>query len=149
MAVADQDSGCSARYVTARNESNTILGESGQHALGQRHLRLLRKTFGIEVHAQDGPCRRCGDETLLAPPVGSPEHRPLSLACTGGRHEDDMLDARLHGSVDRSDVLRSALTGIEARDDEQTIEIRIDLSKTFRLVVISEPALSWSRDGHW
>ena len=51
MAVADQDSGCRGRYVTARNECNTALGEPGQHALGQRHLRLLRETFGIEVHA--------------------------------------------------------------------------------------------------
>jgi len=52
-----------------------------------------------------------------------------------------MLDARLHGRVDRSDVLRPALTGIEARNDEQTIEIRVGPRKTFRPVVVSKPAL--------
>jgi hypothetical protein len=38
-----------------------------------------------------------------------------------------MLDARPHGRVDGSDVLRAALSGfrIDGRDDEQTIEARI------------------------
>ena len=41
MAVADQDSGCGGRHVTARNESNPVLGQPGQRALVQRRLRLL------------------------------------------------------------------------------------------------------------
>src|SRR6266850_2465528 len=147
MAVADQDSGRSCRDVTACDESNTVLGEPGQHALGQRHLRLLREAFGIEVHAQDGPRRRRGYETLLAPPVGGSEHRPLGPARAGGRHEDDMLDARFHGRVDRSDVLRPALSGIEARNDEQPIETGIGFRKTFGLVVVSKPPLGRRSDG--
>jgi len=44
-----------------------------------------------------------------------------------------MLDARPHGRVDGSDVLRPALSGfrIAGRDDEQTIETRIGLRKAF------------------
>jgi len=111
MAVADQDSGCGGRHVTARNESNPVLGQPGQHALVQRRLRLLHERFGIEVHTQDGPRRRRGDKTLLAPPEGGAERRLLLLPRAHGRHEDDMLDARPHGRVDGSDVLRRALSG--------------------------------------
>ena len=75
MAVADQDSGRRGRHVTARNESNPVLGQPGQHALVQRRLRLLHERFGIEVHTQDGPRRRRGDKMLLAPPVGGAERR--------------------------------------------------------------------------
>src|SRR5258705_12903628 len=59
-----------------------------------------------------------------------------------------MLDARLHGRVDGSDVLRPALSGFrsEGRDDEQTIETRIGLRKAFGPVVVSEASLSRSRD---
>ena len=63
------------------------------------------------------------------------------------RNEDDMLDARPHGRVDGSDVLRPALSGIEARDDEQTIETRKGLGKAFGPVVVPESCLSRSRDG--
>jgi len=42
-----------------------------------------------------------------------------------------MLDARPHGRVDGSDVLRRALSGFQGRDDEQTIETRIGLRKAF------------------
>jgi len=60
-----------------------------------------------------------------------------------------MLDARPHGRVDGSDVLRPALSGfrIDGRDDEQTIETRIGLRKAFGLVVVPESSLSRSRDG--
>jgi hypothetical protein len=64
-----------------------------------------------------------------------------------GRHEDDMLDARPHGRVEGSDVLRHALSGIDGRYDEQTIETRIGLRKAFGPVVVPESSLSWSRDG--
>src|SRR6266850_1138901 len=58
-----------------------------------------------------------------------------------------MLDVRLHGRVDRSDVLRPALSGIEARNDEQPIETGIGLRKTFGLVVVSKPPLGRRSDG--
>src|ERR1700722_15775616 len=149
MAVADQDSGCGGRYVTARNESSPVLGEPGQHALVNRCLRQLHESFGIEVHTQDGPGRCGGDKMLLAPPVGGATRRLLLLPRAPCRHEDDMLDARLHGRVDGSDVLRAALSGlrIDGRDDEQTIETRIGLRKTFGLVVVPESSLSRSSDG--
>ena len=59
-----------------------------------------------------------------------------------------MLDARPHGRVDGSDVLRPAPSGflIDGRDDEQTIETRIGLRKAFGLVVVPESSLSRSRD---
>ena len=131
MAVADQDSGCGGRHVTARSESNPVLGQPGQHAPVQRRLRLLHEGFGIEVHAQDVPGRRRGDKMLLAPPVRGAERRLLLLPRARGRHEDDMLDARPHGRVDGGDVLRRALSGFQGRDDEQTIETRIGLRKAF------------------
>src|SRR5579862_323043 len=58
-----------------------------------------------------------------------------------------MLDARPYGCVDGRDVLRPALSGIEARDDEQTLETRIGLGKAFGPVVVPESCLSLSRDG--
>src|SRR6266404_252145 len=79
MAVAYEDSDCGGRHVTARNESNPVLGQPGQHALVQRRLCLLHETFGIVVHTQDGPRRRRGDKMLLAPPVGGTERRLLLL----------------------------------------------------------------------
>ena len=59
------------------------------------------------------------------------------------------FDARPHGRVDSSDVLRPALSGfrIDGRNDEQTIETRIGLRKAFGLVVVPESSLSRSRDG--
>src|SRR5258705_6025645 len=86
---------------------------------------------------------------LLAPPVGGAECRLLLLPRARGRHEDDMLDARLHGRVDGSDVLRLALSGfrIDGGDDEQTIKTRISLRKAFGPVVVAESSLSRSRDG--
>src|SRR5260221_11399236 len=86
---------------------------------------------------------------LLAPPVGGAASRLLLLPRAHGRHEDDMLDARLHGRVDGNDVLRPALSGfrIDGRDDEQTIETRIGLCKAFGPVVVPESSLSRSRDG--
>ncbi len=149
MAVANQDSGCGGGHVTARNESSPVLGQPGQHALVQRRLRLLQESFGIEVHTQDGPGRRSGDKMLLAPPVGGAARGLLLLSRTHGRHEDDMLDARLHGRVDGSDVLRSALSGfrIDGRDDEQAIETRIGVRKAFGPVVVPESSLGRCRDG--
>src|SRR5260370_25374996 len=60
-----------------------------------------------------------------------------------------MLDARPHGRVDGSDVLRPALSGlgIDGRDDEQTIETRIGFRKAFGPVVVAESSLSRSGDG--
>ena len=60
-----------------------------------------------------------------------------------------MLDARLHGRVDGSDVLRPALSGfrINGRDDEQTIEARIGFREAFGLIVVSKPASDWRSDG--
>src|SRR5260370_35219712 len=86
---------------------------------------------------------------LLAAPVRGAERRLLLLPRARGRHEDDMLDARPHGRVDGSDVLRSALSGfrIDGRDDEQTIETRIGLRKAFGPVVVPESSLSRPRDG--
>src|SRR5271167_1511914 len=97
-------------------------------------------------------------------PVASPSNTPRAssrlLGCpwkrgriilprAHARHENDMLDARLHGRVDGSDVLRPALSGfrIDGRDDEQTIETRIGLRKAFGPVVVPESSLSRSRDG--
>jgi len=149
MAVADQNSGCGGRHVIARNETGPVLGQPGQHTLAQRRLRLLQESFGIEVHAQDRPGRCRGDKMLLAAPVGGAARRLLLPPRADGRHEDDMLDARLHGRVDRSDVLRPALSGfrIDSRDDEQTIETRIGLGKAFGPVVVPESSLSQRRDG--
>src|SRR5882724_3514477 len=86
---------------------------------------------------------------LLAPPVGGAARRFLLLPRAHGRHEDDMLDARLHGRVNGSDVLRPALSGfrIGGRDDEQTIETRIRLRQAFGPVVVPESSLSRSGDG--
>src|SRR5882724_4513631 len=86
---------------------------------------------------------------LLAPPVGGAARRFLLLPRAHGRHEDDMLDARLHGRVNGSDVLRPALSGfrIGGRDDEQTIETRIGFRKAFGPVVVPESSLGRSRDG--
>ncbi len=86
---------------------------------------------------------------LLAPPVGGAARRLLLLPCARGRHEDDMLDTRLHGRVDGSDVLRPALSGfrIDGRDYQQTIETRIGLRKAFGPVVVRESSLGRSRDG--
>jgi hypothetical protein len=95
MAVADQDSGCGGRHVIARNESNPVLGQPGQHTMVQRRLRLLHKSFGIVVHTQDGPDRRRGDKMLLAPPVRGAERRLLLLPRARGRYEDDMLTPAL------------------------------------------------------
>ena len=77
---------------------------------------------------------RRGDEMLLAPPVGGAERRLLLLPRARGRHEDDTLDARPHGRVDGSDMLRPALSGfrIDGPDDDQTIETRIGLRQGFR-----------------
>jgi hypothetical protein len=60
-----------------------------------------------------------------------------------------VLDARPHGRVDGSDVLRPALSGflIDGRDDEQSIETRIGLRNAFGPVVVPESSLSRSRDG--
>ena len=60
-----------------------------------------------------------------------------------------MLDARFHGCVDGSDVLRPALSGfrIDGRDDEQTIETRIGPRNAFGPVVVPESSLGRSRDG--
>src|SRR5882757_3937229 len=86
---------------------------------------------------------------LLAPPVGGATRRFLLLPRAHTRHEDDMLDARLHGRVDGSDVLRPAFSGFrsDGRDDEQTIETRIGLRKAFGPVVVPEASLSRSGDG--
>src|ERR1700676_3713128 len=86
---------------------------------------------------------------LLAPPVGGAARRLLLLPRAHGPHEDDMLDARLHGRVDGSDVLRPALSGfrIDGPDDEQTIETRIGLRKPFGAVVVPKPALGRRSDG--
>ena len=67
-------------------------------------------------------------------------------AVARGRHEDDMLDARPHGRVDCSDVLRRALSGFQGRDDEQTIETRIGHRKAFGPVVVPKPALGQRSD---
>src|SRR5258705_6550577 len=96
---------------------------------------------------RDGPRRRRADEMLLAPPIGGAECRLLLLPRARGRHEDDMLDARPHGRVNGSNVLRRALYGFQGRDDEQTVETRIRNRKAFGPVVIPEASLSWSRDG--
>jgi hypothetical protein len=58
-------------------------------------------------------------------------------------------DARFHRRVDGSDVLRPAPSGfrIDRRDDEQAIETRIGLRKTFGPVVISELSEGRCRDG--
>ena len=97
--------------------------------------------LAIEVHTQDGPGRRRGDKMLLAPPVGGAARRLLLLPRTHGRHEDDMLDARLHGGVHGSDVLRPAVYGfrIDGRDDEQAIETRIGLRKALGQIVVPNP----------
>jgi hypothetical protein len=60
-----------------------------------------------------------------------------------------MLDARLYGRVDGSNVLRAALSGfrIDGGNDEQTIETRIGLRKAFGPVVVPESSLGSSRDG--
>jgi hypothetical protein len=60
-----------------------------------------------------------------------------------------MLDARLHGRVDGSEVLRPTLSGfrIDGRDDEQTIETRIGLRKAFGPAVVPESSLGRSRGG--
>ncbi len=65
------------------------------------------------------------------------------------RHEYNMLDARLHGRVDGSDILRPALSGFrsDGRDDEQTIETRIGLYEAIGPVVVPEASLSRCRDG--
>src|SRR5258706_239208 len=75
----------------------------------------LEKKF----HPKGGPGRPRGKKTPPPPPVGGAASRLLLLPRAHGRHEDDMLDARLHGRVDGSDVLRSALSGfrIGGRDD--------------------------------
>jgi hypothetical protein len=51
-----------------------------------------------------------------------------------------MLDARPHGRVDGSDVLRPGLSGflIDGRDDELTIETRVGLREAFGPVVVPE-----------
>src|ERR1700731_2167909 len=71
----------------------------------------------------------------LAPPIGGAARRLLLLPRAHGRHEDDMIDARLHGRVDGSDVMRPALSGfrIYGRYNDQTIETRIGLRKAFGL----------------
>src|SRR5258706_13719755 len=81
--------------------------------------------------------------------VAGAERRLLLLPRAHARHEDDMLDARLHGRVDGSNVLRPALSGlwVDGRDDEQTIETRIGLRKAFGPVVVPESSLGRSRDG--
>src|SRR6267143_5223351 len=85
---------------------------------------------------------------LLAPPVGGAERRFLFLPRARGRNEDGMLDAGPHGRIDGSDILRPAPSGrIDGRDDEQAIETRIGLRKTFGPVVVPESSLSRSRDG--
>jgi hypothetical protein len=149
MAVANQDSGCGGRHVIARNESSPVLRQPGQHALAQRRLRQLQERFGIEVHAQNGPGRRRNDKMLLAPPVGGAARRLFLLPRAHGRHENDMLDPRCHGRVDGSDVLRPALSGFrsDGRDDEQTIETRINFRKGFWPVVVSESSLGRPSDG--
>jgi pimeloyl-ACP methyl ester carboxylesterase len=57
----------------------------------------------------------------------------------------------LIGRVDGRDVLRAAPSGflIDGRNDEQTIETRTGLRKSFGPVVISEASLNRSRDGFW
>src|SRR5260370_29499100 len=79
--------------------------------------------------------------------LGRPAAKALVLPRARGRHEDDMLDARPHGRVDGSDVLRRALSGFQGRDDEQTIETRIGLRKAFGRVEVPESSRSRSRDG--
>jgi len=73
---------------------------------------------------------------LLAPPVGGATRRFLLLPRAHSRHEDDMLDAGLHGRVDGSDVLGPAPSGfrIQGGDDEQTIETRIGLRQASGLL---------------
>jgi hypothetical protein len=149
MAVTDQDSGRGRRHITARDESNPVLGQPGQHALTQRRLRLLHEGFGIEVHTQNGPGRCRGDKMLLATPIGGAARRLFFTPRTHGRHEDNVLDARLHGRIDGGDVLRPALSRFRShgRDDEQPIKTRIGFRKAFGPVVVPEPSVGRSRDG--
>jgi hypothetical protein len=113
--VLTAPAGRPARVSPARSCSSVMTrkasGQPVQHALAERRLRQLHECFGIEVHTQDGPGRRRGDQMLLAPPVGGAARRLILLPGGYGRHEDDMLDARLYGRVDGSDVLRTALSG--------------------------------------
>jgi len=106
------------------------------------------------IYNATGPERLSGAEraALIAEITG----RPLAFLTiteeqlrAGGRREDDMLDARRHGRVDRSDVLSRALSGFQGRDDEQTIETRIRIREAFGLVVVSKPALGRRIDGLW
>jgi hypothetical protein len=130
-------------------EVNPVLGQPGQHGPLQRRLRLLRESLGVRVHTQDRPGPRRGDQMLLDPPVGGAERRLLLLARAHGRHEDDVLDARPHGCVESSDILRAAPSGfrIDGRENEQTIEARMGLRKAFGLVLVPEASLSRPRDG--
>src|SRR6266550_8549036 len=100
------------------------------------------RSDGCFPHGCDREVGQRRDVAKRSRPLGRDPPWVVMMACQyvlrrRGRHEDDMLDARLHGRVDGSDVLRPALSGfrIDGRDGEQTIETRIGLRQAFGPVV--------------